>query len=80
MSVSDHLLAIYKRLLCVPTCAGHSRSVKALYSIPLFLLGTLQSDSSRAATEVIKTKYQYSAKVLCSIMLPHQDGGLARGT
>ncbi len=28
----------------------------------------------------IKTEYQYAAKVVCSLLLPHQDGTLARGT
>lgn len=30
--------------------------------------------------EMIKTEYQYAAKVVCSLLLPHQDGTLAKGT
>jgi len=41
------------------------------------------SVSSRAQAvksyETIKTEYQYAAKVVCSLMLPHQDGTLAKG-
>ena len=29
--------------------------------------------------DTIKTEYQYAAKVACSLLLPHQDGTLARG-
>jgi hypothetical protein len=38
------------------------------------------TQSIASAEEVIKTTYQYSAKVICSLLLPHQDGSLARGT
>lgn len=31
-------------------------------------------------SKTIKTEYQYAAKVACSLLLPHQDGSLARGT
>ena len=31
-------------------------------------------------SKIIKTEYQYAAKVACSLLLPHQDGTLARGT
>lgn len=31
-------------------------------------------------SDTIKTEYQYAAKVVCSLLLPHQDGSLARGT
>jgi len=31
-------------------------------------------------SKTIKTEYQYAAKVACSLLLPHQDGTLARGT
>lgn len=31
------------------------------------------------SSETIKTEYQYAAKVTCSLLLPHQDGTLARG-
>lgn len=30
--------------------------------------------------DTLKTEYQYAAKVACSLLLPHQDGTLARGT
>lgn len=30
--------------------------------------------------ETIKTEYQYAAKVVCSLLLSHQDGTLAKGT
>ncbi|ABA59189.1 hypothetical protein [Nitrosococcus oceani] len=30
--------------------------------------------------ETIKTEFQYAAKVACSLLLPHQDGTLVRGT
>lgn len=30
--------------------------------------------------KTIKTEYQYAAKVVCSLLTPHQDGTLARGT
>ncbi len=30
-------------------------------------------------SKTIKTEYQYAAKVACSLLLPHQDGTLARG-
>jgi hypothetical protein len=31
-------------------------------------------------SKTIKTEYQYAAKVACSLLAPHQDGTLARGT
>jgi hypothetical protein len=31
-------------------------------------------------SKTIKTEFQYAAKVACSLLLPHQDGTLARGT
>ncbi|SNX58818.1 hypothetical protein SAMN06296273_0283 [Nitrosomonas ureae] len=30
-------------------------------------------------SETLKTEYQYAVKVNCSLLLPHQDGNLARG-
>ncbi|MCE3256784.1 MAG: hypothetical protein K0Q64_867 [Nitrobacter vulgaris] len=48
-----------------------------------YWLGPAGADPSLAQTarpEVIKTEYQYAAKVVCSLMLPHQDGTLAKGT
>lgn len=38
-----------------------------------------QAESGKSLKE-LKTEYQYSAKVACSLLLPHQDGTLARGT
>jgi hypothetical protein len=35
---------------------------------------------SMKPSETIKTEYQYAAKVVCSLLLPHQDGTLAKGT
>ncbi|MCH9697591.1 MAG: Kazal-type serine protease inhibitor domain protein [Gammaproteobacteria bacterium] len=35
--------------------------------------------SKPAQAEVIKTQYQYAAKVVCSLLTPHQDGDLAKG-
>jgi len=31
-------------------------------------------------SKTIKTQYQYSAKVVCSLLRPHPDGTLAQGT
>jgi len=31
-------------------------------------------------SKIVKTEYQYAAKVACSLLQPHQDGSLARGT
>ena len=31
-------------------------------------------------SKIIKTEYQFAPKVACSLLLPHQDGTLARGT
>jgi hypothetical protein len=31
-------------------------------------------------SKLVKTEYQYAAKVACSLLQPHQDGSLARGT
>ena len=38
-----------------------------------------QAESTKAS-EKVKTEYQYAAKVVCSLLLPHQDGTLVRGT
>lgn len=38
-----------------------------------------QAESGKSLKE-LRTEYQYSAKVVCSLLLPHQDGTLARGT
>lgn len=59
------------------------RALSAL--IALVGMGTLltvpisRAESGKSVKE-IKTEYQYAAKVVCSLMLPHQDGTLARGT
>ncbi len=34
----------------------------------------------QAATDEMQTHYQYAAKVVCSLLTPHRDGDLARGT
>lgn len=62
--------------------------VIGVLSVLAVLGGALSSiefiPSSRAETvkptKTIKTEYQYAAKVVCSLLLPHQDGTLARGT
>ncbi|MBL8496634.1 Kazal-type serine protease inhibitor domain protein [Nitrosomonas sp. JL21] len=41
--------------------------------------GISQAEPAKYA-ETVKTEYQYAAKVACSLLLPHQDGTLARGT
>ncbi|MGH8468079.1 MAG: Kazal-type serine protease inhibitor domain protein [Gammaproteobacteria bacterium] len=38
-----------------------------------------QAETMRPS-ETIKTEFQYAAKVVCSLLLPHQDGTLASGT
>lgn len=46
------------------------------------LIGTqsiAQAETTKYS-ETVKTEYQYGAKVTCSLLLPHQDGALARGT
>ena len=72
------------------------REVMIMFKVPAFalisaLVGLLGLSSpgglmpvSRAEPvkpmKTIKTEYQYAAKVACSLLLPHQDGTLARGT
>jgi len=72
------------------------REVMIMFKVPAFalisalagLLGLLSPGGlmpvSRAEPvkpmKTIKTEYQYAAKVACSLLLPHQDGTLARGT
>ncbi len=82
MFISKYFLSFYKCLICIGnlTHLRSSRLGRTLYLLPLLLFGAMQSGQTLAATDVIKTQYQYSAKVLCSLLLPHQDGGLARGT
>lgn len=43
------------------------------------LIPLAQAESGKPS-ETIDTEYQYAAKVACSLLLPHQDGTLARGT
>ncbi len=38
------------------------------------------SAAEQKAYESVETHYQYAAKVVCSLLTPHQDGDLARGT
>lgn len=67
--------------------------MKAQHFIPIFsaLVGLLLGFGSTAIqgaseaypanpVETIKTEYQYAAKIVCSLLLPHQDGTLAKGT
>ncbi|SET42777.1 hypothetical protein SAMN05216412_106114 [Nitrosospira multiformis] len=53
-------------------------------SVLVGLGGLFMSPLSRAEpvkpSKMIKTEYQYSAKVVCSLLRPHQDGMLAQGT
>src|SRR5688500_20399774 len=59
------------------------RAIRVL-SILIGIGGLLAIPVSQAEpvkpSKTIKTEYQYSAKVACSLLLPHQDGTLARGT
>ncbi|WP_090906885.1 Kazal-type serine protease inhibitor domain protein [Nitrosospira sp. Nsp13] len=57
-------------------------SVLAGLWVGLGTVGTVsiaQAETTKPA-KTIKTEYQYAAKVVCSLLLPHQDGTLARGT
>lgn len=38
-----------------------------------------QAEMETMKHEAINTEYQYAAKVACSLLLPHQDGTLAKG-
>jgi len=82
MFISKYLFTYFKCLICISnlTHLRGSRLVRTLYLLPLLFFGAMQSDQTLAATDIIKTQYQYSVKVLCSLLLPHQDGSLARGT
>lgn len=55
-----------------------------LLSSILFVWCWINSTAAQAEPvkpwETIKTEYQYAAKVVCSLLLPHQDGTLAKGT
>ncbi len=82
MYASNHLSAF---LTCLPRLGNSTglrgnRLKKASYLLPLLFFVAMQSGQTLAATDVLKTEYQYSAKVVCSLLLPHQDGSLARGT
>src|SRR3982751_4023374 len=46
---------------------------------PVELIPISKAEPSKPS-KTIKTEYQYAAKVACSLLLPHQDGTLARGT
>lgn len=63
-----------------PTPRTSHRLIRALNLLPLLFVSALQSELALAADDVVKTEFQYSAKVLCSLLTPHQDGSLARGT
>lgn len=43
------------------------------------LFNPIGTQAETAKYETIKTEYQYAAKVACSLLLPHQDGTLAKG-
>src|SRR4051812_35990463 len=46
---------------------------------PADMIRVSQAEPTKPS-KIIKTEYQYAAKVACSLLLPHQDGTLARGT
>ena len=46
---------------------------------PAEIIPTSQAETVKPS-KIIKTEYQYAAKVACSLLLPHQDVTLARGT
>jgi len=60
--------------------SGMSRIIHngAWAAAALFLF--VSAGLAQAATHEMKTHYQYAAKVVCSLLTPHQDGDLARGT
>ncbi len=61
---------------------GRSRTIKVCTTITALLALCLCADASSAqtATDEIRTQYQYAVKVVCSMLTPHPDGDLARGT
>jgi hypothetical protein len=60
----------------------HLRAINIFSALlGLGLVGVPKGSQAEAAkpSETIKTGYQYAAKVVCSLLLPHQDGTLAKG-
>ena len=60
----------------------HLRPLKIFSALLGFgLAGVPESSQAQAVkpSEMIKTEYQYAAKVVCSLLFPHQDGTLAKG-
>lgn len=50
------------------------------FILPLCLLvAGFMGFSNPVQAEIIKSNYQYAAKVVCSLLTPHQDGDLAKG-
>ena len=82
MYVSNHLSTFLTYLLRLGNLADlrGNRLMRTWYLLPLLFFGAIQSGQTLAGTDVVKTDYQYSAKVVCSLLLPHQDGSMARGT
>jgi len=60
--------------------AGMSRIVRNSVLVTAVLYLFASAGLAQAATYELKTQYQYAAKVVCSLLTPHQDGDLARGT
>lgn len=81
----DSIVSITRTTLKEVIAMKQSSMIK-LFSLLLWCwLGTngmLLSAQAEPITspEMIQTKYQYAAKVVCSLMLPHQDSSLAKGT
>ncbi len=69
------LLAIGNSVRLIGQCLA-----RIYYLLLLLMIGATHSAQAIAAGDVVKTEFQYSTKVLCSLLLPHQDGNLARGT
>jgi hypothetical protein len=63
-----------------------SKSYVVLSILAILSLGTREGLISEAhaqmveQAETLETEFQYAAKVVCSVLRPHQDGSLARGT
>lgn len=81
MKISFYLSYIVNHLsfLQIPDCLRINLA-RTFYLSLLLMLAVIQITPPIASAEAVKTKYQYSAKVICSLLSPHQDGSLARGT
>jgi hypothetical protein len=77
MGTNQHEVIVMKPLHLIQAFA-------ALLGLSLWLATTTVQAAPEAypanPSETIKTEYQYAAKVVCSLLLPHQDGTLAKGT